>query len=100
MSQLTTDLRNGPTGMTTIFEDNQSAISMTKNIQFQGCAKHIAIKHYFIREEVNSGSVELKYCRNEDMIANMLTKGLHRERFTKLRQMAGLRDMPRHSACK
>ena len=34
----------------TIYEDNQSAISMTKNQQFQGKAKHIAIKYHFIRE--------------------------------------------------
>ena len=34
MRQLTIDLRNGPARMTTIFEDNQSAISMTKTRNF------------------------------------------------------------------
>ena len=74
MRQLTTNLRNGPARTTPIFKDNQSAISMTKSLQFHGCAKHIAIKYYFVREKVNSGSVELKYCRTENMIADMLTK--------------------------
>ena len=64
MRQLTTNLRNGPARTTMIFEDNQSAISMTKKPQFHGRAKHIAIKYYFIRVQVNSGSVELKYLPN------------------------------------
>ena len=68
MRQLTTDLRNSPAGTTTIFEDNQSAISMTKNPQFHGREKHNTIKHHFIREQVSSDSVELKYCPTEDMI--------------------------------
>ena len=41
MRQITTDLRKGPAIMTTIFEDNQLVISMTKSPQFHGSAKHI-----------------------------------------------------------
>lgn len=36
MRQLATELGGGPTKATTIFEDNQTAISMTKNPQFHG----------------------------------------------------------------
>ena len=50
MRQLTIDLRNGPARTTAILEGNQSAISMTKNPQFHGCAKHIEIKYHFIPE--------------------------------------------------
>ena len=98
MRQLTTDLGNGPTGATVILEDNQSAICMAKNPQFHGRAKHIGIYH-FIREQVNSGTVELKYCPTE-MIADMFTKGLYRDKFVKMQQMAGIKVMPGHSACK
>ena len=38
LRQLTTELGNPPPTSTTIFEDNQSAISMTKNPQFHGRA--------------------------------------------------------------
>ena len=100
MRQLTTDLRSSANGTTTIFEHNQSAISMANNPQFHGRAKHIAIKHHFIREQVADGNIELKYCPTEDMIADMLTKGLQRERFVKLRQSAGVQVMPGHSAYK
>ena len=43
MRQLTTELGNIPTKATTIYEDNQVAISMTKNSQFHGRSKHIGI---------------------------------------------------------
>jgi len=100
MRQLSSELKNGPTEATTIFEDNQSAICMAKNPQFHGRAKHIGIKYHFIREQVSSGTVDLKYCRTDEMIADMLTKGLSRDRLTKLRNMAGIKVMPGHSDCK
>ena len=100
MRQLSSELKNGPTEATTIFEDNQSAICMAKNPQFHGRAKHIGIKYHFIREQVSSGTVDLKYCRTDEMIADMLTKGLSRDRLAKLRNMAGVKVMPGHSDCK
>ena len=81
MRQLTDELGNGPTEATTIFEDNQSAICMAKNPQFHGGAKHIGIKYHFIREQISSGTVKLEYCPTKEMIADMLTKGLHRDQF-------------------
>lgn len=94
MRQLTTELGNGQKGATTIFEDNQSAIRVAKNPQFHGQSKHIGIKYLYIREQVHSGAVELKYCPTNEMIADMLTKGLHREQFEKLWKMAGVKAMP------
>ena len=79
MRQLTSDLKNGPTGATVIFEDNQSSICMAQNPQFHGRAKYIAIKYHFIREKVTDGTVELKYCRSDMMIADILTKGLYKD---------------------
>ena len=67
---------NGLTKPTLIFEDNQSAICMAKNQKYHGRSKHIDIKFHFVREQVAAGSVDLKYCRSEDMIADILTKGL------------------------
>lgn len=83
-----------------IFEDNQSAICMAKNPQFHGRAKHIYIKHRFIREQITYKAVDLKYCNTEDMIADVLTKGLSQAKFTKLREMAGLKPLDEHSTCK
>ena len=41
MRELNSDLCNQPSEPTLIFEDNQSAISMARNLQFHGRSKHI-----------------------------------------------------------
>ena len=48
---------------------------------------------------MENGNVELSYCRTEEMVANMLTKGLGREQLRKLRKMSGLDEMPSCSTC-
>ena len=96
LRQLTTELSSPPETSTTIFEDNQSAICMTKNPQFHGRAKHISIKYHFIREQVKNGNIELRYCPSNEMLADMFTKGLSREQFCKLRSKAGIVE-PHHT---
>ena len=66
-------------------------ICMSKT-QFHGRSKHIDIKHHFVRDEVK-GTVDVRYCRTDDMIPDMLTKGLYAERLAKLRDMAGVKEM-------
>ena len=93
LRQLTDDLGCGTTQPTIIHEDNQSAIAMAKHPQFHGKMKHVAIKYHFIRDQVDNGTVVLKYCKTEDMLADILTKGLPRVQFEKLRQMIGVKAM-------
>jgi hypothetical protein len=92
MQQLIGDLEQKSEKPMLIYEDNQSAICMTKNPQFHGRAKHISIKYHFIREQVEKGTVTLKYCPSENMIADMLTKGLSKEQFYKLRLLIGVKN--------
>ena len=99
MHQLIIDLKNEPVSATVIYEDNQSAICIAKNPQFHGRSKHIAVKYHFIRDQVENNNMELKYCRTNGMIADMLTKGLNGEQFAKLRHMAGVREVIDHSVC-
>ena len=93
LRQLIKELENSPETPTRILEDNQSAIAMTKNPQFHGRAKHIDIRHHFIREQVSRGTVQLKYCPTTEMTADILTKGLSRETFSKLRAKSGLIEL-------
>ena len=93
LRQLLSDLKNQPTSPTLILEDNQAAICLAKNPQFHGRAKHIDIKYHFVREQVGNGNIAAKYCRPEDMLADMLTKGLSYVPFTKLREMTGVKAM-------
>ena len=96
--QLLTDLRSDPEEATRIYEDNQAAICLAKNPQFYGRTKHIRIKYHFIREQVENGNVELSFNRAEEMVADVLPKGLG-EQLRKLRKMSGLDEMPSCSTC-
>ena len=90
MRRLITELGNPPRGPTTILEDNQSSIAMARNLQFHGRAKHIDIKHHFVREQVSRGTIKLKYCPTHEMVADILTKGLSHQQFSLLREKAGI----------
>ena len=90
LRQLEAELGNATEGPSLILEDNQSAIAMAKNLQYHGHAKHIDIRHHFVREQVALGNIELQYCSTTDMTADMLTKGLNREQFCKLRKETGI----------
>ena len=75
---------------TVIFEDNQGAIAIAKNPVSHSRTKHIDIKYHYVREAVQSGIVNLKYCPTEEMIADILTKPLTKGKFTLLRTKMGL----------
>ena len=60
-----------------------------------GKTKHVDIKYHFIRDLVEAGRIKLTYCPSEDMVADMLTKGLHTQQFEKLRCLAGVVERSR-----
>lgn len=97
LNQLISELTGSKNLQITILEDNQSTIAMTHNPQFHGRSKHVDIKYHFVRDHVNSGNIKLVYCPSEDMIADMLTKGLNRENYRKLRNNAGIIDHPHNN---
>uniref|UniRef100_A0A1X7V1B3 Reverse transcriptase Ty1/copia-type domain-containing protein n=1 Tax=Amphimedon queenslandica TaxID=400682 RepID=A0A1X7V1B3_AMPQE len=75
--------------MILIYEDNQSAICLSKNPQYHSRSKQIDIKYHYIRDQVKDGIINVQYCKTDDIIADMMTKGLHGDQFEKLRKMAG-----------
>jgi len=72
-------------GATTIWEDNQATIQMSKNpVNHQRC-RHIALKYFYIRDLVETGIVKLEYIRTEHQLADIFTKATKREDFLRLR---------------
>lgn len=65
--------QNGPM---TIFSDNQSCISLSRNPTFHARTKHVKIQHHFVREKIENGEIDLVFCGTQDMVADVLTKGL------------------------
>ena len=87
------DMNQNSVDPMTIFEDNQSTTAMTKIPQHHGRAKHIDIKFHYIREMITMNKIELRYCKTDKMTADVLTKGIGKIQFAKLRSMIGLRDI-------
>ena len=59
-----------------VYRDNQSSLNLAKNPEFHQCTKHINVKHYFSREHIENGVIELHYIPIGDMDADRLTKPL------------------------
>jgi hypothetical protein len=75
---------------TTIHSDSQGSIALSKNPEHHARSKHIDIQHHFVREQVAAGTISLLYIPTEDMIADVLTKPLTREKHTKLTHNMGV----------
>ena len=84
---------------TKIFEDNQGCIAMAKNPVNHERTKHIDIKYHFVRELVTSGVIEISYLETEEMEADILTKGMTRDRHVKLCCAIGLQNLSVEGEC-
>ena len=65
--------------------DNQSAMKMAKNEIEHDRSKHIDIKYHFVKQYVNDGTVKLNWIATENQLADIFTKGLGVNVFTRLR---------------
>jgi len=70
--------------------DNQSAIAIAKNPKFHNCTKHIKIHHHFLHAKVEAGEIELLYIPTSNQIADILTKGLCKEKHWAFAHKMGL----------
>jgi hypothetical protein len=77
---------------TTIMCDNQGCIALAKNPTHHSRTKHIDVQHHFIREKLESGEISLEYCPTEDMVADVLTKALAKDRHQRLSKAMGLQE--------
>ena len=77
----------------TIFADNQGSIALAKNPEFHSRTKHISIQQHFVREKVEEGQVRMDYLPTGDMLADLLTKALPREKVERFRQDMGVYEV-------
>ena len=61
--------------------DNTSAICLSKNPILHSRAKHIEIKHHFIRDYIQKGILNLKFIDTDHQWADIFTKPLSEDRF-------------------
>ncbi|GKB33959.1 copia protein, partial [Tanacetum coccineum] len=76
-----------------LYYDNKSAIALCCNNVQHSRSKHIDIRHYFIREQVENRVVELYFVETNYQLADILTKALPRERFEFLLPRLGMKSL-------
>ncbi|GKA47149.1 retrovirus-related pol polyprotein from transposon TNT 1-94 [Tanacetum coccineum] len=75
-----------------LYCDNKSAIALCCNNVQHSRSKHIDIRHYFIREQVEKGVVELYFVRTDYQLTDIFTKALPRERFEFILPRLGMKN--------
>ncbi|GKB01055.1 hypothetical protein Tco_0829099 [Tanacetum coccineum] len=75
-----------------IYCDNKSIIALCCNNVQHSRSKHIDIRFYFIKEQVENGVVKLYFVNTEYLLADIFTKALGRERIEFLINKLGMRS--------
>jgi hypothetical protein len=75
---------------TDLFSDNQSAIALAKNPVSHARAKHIDLRHHFVREAIQDKVIWVQYIPTTEMTADSLTKALGREKHEKCTSRMGM----------
>jgi hypothetical protein len=56
--------------------DSSGAICLAHNTVFHGRAKHIKVRHHFLRDHVEKGQIEMIFIDTEKQLADIFTKPL------------------------
>jgi hypothetical protein len=56
--------------------DGSSAICLAHNLVFHGRAKHIKVRHHFLRDHVEKGEIEILFIDIERQVTDIFTKPL------------------------
>jgi hypothetical protein len=70
--------------------DSFSAICLAHNPVFYGRAKHIKVRHHFLRDHIEKGDIEMKFIDTERQLTDIFTRPLDSSRFTSLRGELGV----------
>ena len=69
-----------------VFEDNESAISMSTCKKFTPRTKHIALKYHHFRKFVSTGKIHILSIDTKEQMADILTKPIESKQFRYLRK--------------
>ena len=75
-----------------LYCDNEPAVFCAHNNKLSNAAKHIDIKFYVVKEQVQDQIIYLEHLRTSKMLADQLTKGLPPKVFREHLAGMGLRE--------
>ena len=70
-----------------IYGDNQGSLDMIKSPISNDRSKHIDIKHHFIREKYQEGTINVSYVPTDENVADLFTKPATKPKLTKFQKM-------------
>jgi hypothetical protein len=79
-----------------INEDNEACINLANNPQEYKRTRHIQVKYHFIRSLVQDNKIQLKYCKTQDQLADIFTKGNSGQRLKSICVKLGIVDGVEH----
>lgn len=82
-----------PQSCTVVKQDNTAAIAWAGGHSAHQRSKHIDVRHYFVRDKVEDGSIRLEYCPTKEMLADLMTKPLAAPEFMEQRDRLGIRSL-------
>ena len=75
----------------TLFIDNQSALTVSKNPEHHGRMNHLDLRFFWLCDQVDAKVISPVYIPTTDQIADILTKALPRATVEKFRGLLGLK---------
>lgn len=73
-----------------IYCDNKVAISLSKNPTLHSRAKHIEIKHDFLKDHAQKGTMDLHFVPTKNQFVDIFTKPLNEDMMILLRNQLGM----------
>jgi hypothetical protein len=82
-------IHQGYTGTPAVlYQDNESTIKLSTNgVASSDRTRHVSIRYFWIKDRCATGDVEVIYKPTDEMIADILTKPLHGDKFKILRNL-------------
>lgn len=76
LQRLFKDIKFLQDNLLTIFSDNQNYIFLLRYSIIHACIKHVEIHYDFIYKKIKNSNINLVFSRIQDIIIDILTKGL------------------------
>jgi len=78
----------------TLYCDNQPTLDIIQNPKNHPKTKHIKIRYFYVQDDmVRTGRLKIEHIASENQLADILTKQLPYERFQRLRDEIGVKDV-------